>query len=127
MVYFIHRVFLTGQVANYNCAPVGVGGVVMGVVGTVGAAGIEALPAPKAANGFGLPSLPSGVSIMLESRKELKALSEKIASSSLIFFTERSSLKKSPATEGFSPSSCVTSPDGVEEIIPVDSSGLLMK
>ena len=37
---------------------------------------------------------------MLESRKELKAVSERMASSNFIFLTLRSNVRKSPATEG---------------------------
>ena len=57
------------------------------------------LSVPIGANGFGRPSFPGGISIILESRKLLYALSEKIVSSNLIFLTLKSRAKKSLAME----------------------------
>jgi hypothetical protein len=58
-------------------------------------AGEDVSPTPIGANGLGLPCVPSGVSIILESCKELKAGSEKIESFSVILLTFKSSVRKS--------------------------------
>ncbi len=86
------------------------GGVVGGSVGVVGEVkfGVvveietpalsedRAVSLPSGANGFGLPSVPSGVRVMLcVPSKLVKATSERIVSSSFIFLTERSKVKKS--------------------------------
>ena len=73
----------------------------MGAPGVGLFAGNEILSVPRGANGFGLPSFPSGVSVMLESRKLSNALSVKIASSNLMFLTLKSRVRKSWGIEGF--------------------------
>jgi hypothetical protein len=50
---------------------------------------------PKGANGFGLPSVPSGVSKILESNKEEKAGLLKIVSFNFMFLTFKRTDKKS--------------------------------
>jgi len=60
--------------------------------------GAMILSLPNWANGFGLPSVPSGISVMLESRKLLKAGSEKIESSNVIFLTLDNKARKSSLT-----------------------------
>ena len=62
--------------------------------------GASTLSVPSGANGLGRPSFPSGISMILESRKLLNALSEKIASSNFIFLTFKSKERKSLATRG---------------------------
>lgn len=54
---------------------------------------------PNGANGFGLPSFPSGIRTMLESRKLANTLLEKIASSNFILLTLKSRVKKSRASK----------------------------
>ena len=103
----------------------GVAGGVVGIVGVVvsgmvagGAGGIGgALSTPIGANGLFLPSLPSGVSVMLESCKELKTLPLKIVSSSCMFLTERSRLKKLLASIESPFGITVISEDTVEEVL----------
>jgi hypothetical protein len=73
---------------------------VRGIVRVVEVTGIGViLSTPSGANGFGLPSVPSGISVILESCRLINALSEKTASSSFIFLTLKSKVKKSLATE----------------------------
>ena len=68
------------------------------VVGALGAgAGDEMISDPMGAKGFGLPSLPSGTSTILESRRVKKAGSEKIESSNLILLMFKSRERKSRA------------------------------
>jgi len=57
------------------------------------------LSLPRGAKGFGRPSVPSGIRVMLESRKLANATPEKIESSSFIFLTERSRVRKSLVTK----------------------------
>ena len=54
---------------------------------------------PSGANGFILPSLPSGISTILESCKLINAGSEKIVSFNFIFVTFRSKFRKSLVIE----------------------------
>ena len=63
-------------------------------------AGAEITSDPIGAKGLFLPSFPSGTRVILESRREPKALSLKIASSNFIFFTESSKVRKSLAIKG---------------------------
>jgi len=74
-------------------------------VGVAGAAGavIGETSEPSGANGFALPSVPSGVRMMLESCKLLKAGSEKIESSSFMVLTLNKRLRKSPVAEEVPP------------------------
>ncbi len=60
-------------------------------------AGGATLSAPNGAKGFGLPSVPSGIRVMLESCKLVKAILEKIESSNFIFLTLNSKERKSLA------------------------------
>ena len=64
-------------------------------LGETVASGVGSTSVPIGANGFGLPWVPSGVRVMLESRSVLKAESEKIVSSNLIFLTFKRTVKKS--------------------------------
>jgi hypothetical protein len=59
---------------------------------------VEDVSDPIGAKGFGLPSVPSGVRVMLESIKEVNAGSANIASFSLIFLTFKRSDKNSLPT-----------------------------
>ena len=77
-----------------------VGGTVVGETGEVGVVGIVTASLPNFANGFGLPSFPSGISTILESRKVRNAGSDKIASSNFIFLTFNNRARKSLATKG---------------------------
>ena len=63
----------------------------------IGSAVTTTASTPNGAKGFGRPSFPSGVSIMLESCLLIliKALSEKIESSNFILLTLKSKAKKS--------------------------------
>lgn len=74
-------------------------GVFVGAAGVPPAAGIGVeeiiLSEPIGANGLGLPVFWSGISMILESCRERNALSEKIESSSLIFFIFKSVARKS--------------------------------
>ncbi|MDO8659290.1 MAG: hypothetical protein Q7K54_01690 [Candidatus Parcubacteria bacterium] len=99
----------------------GVGVETTGIVGTTGIAGMAGmadttLSTPSGANGFGLPSVPSGISKILESCKFINALSDKMASSNFIFLTLRSKFKKSLATEDPSPEAVLDETEiGIEE------------
>lgn len=79
-------------------------GAVDGGAGGGGGRGSE----PIGAKGLLLPSLPSGTRVMLESCREKKALSAKIASSNFILFTERSRVRKSLAIKELSLEAVVT-------------------
>jgi hypothetical protein len=57
-------------------------------------AGETTTSAPRGANGFGLPSVPSGVNKILESNKAAKVGSRKSVSSSFMFSTPKSTDKK---------------------------------
>ena len=85
---------------------------------------------PMGAKGFGLPSVPSGVSSILESVKTLKVGSEKIVSSSFMLLTLKSRERKSSESEelpgktfGFPGKAGV----GMEEIRGAGSGLFLMK
>ena len=70
--------------------------VLVGVVAGVGVVGAGAeTSVPIGANGFGLPSLPSAVRVILESRNVSKATSAKIESSNLILFILKSTFRNS--------------------------------
>lgn len=118
-----------------------VGGVVIGggVVGAVGiegvtievsTAGIATFSFPIGANGFGLPSLPSGTSTILESCKLVNALSEKIASFNFILLTLNNNTRNSLAiTEFWSGDDTVSDATGFvdEEEIKLSTGGAGLK
>ena len=101
----------------------------MGVVGVVDSGGVvdggeTTISTPIGANGFGLPSFPSGTRTMLESRKELNALVEKIASFNLIPLTLKRRVRNSCAITEVSPEVVVvvSLTAGTEEIRTTSSS-----
>ena len=61
--------------------------------------GVAIFSLPSGANGFGRPSVPSGVRVMPESCRELKALSEKMASFNFIFLTFKRRVKNPSVIE----------------------------
>lgn len=65
---------------------------------------------PNWAKGFGLPSFPSGVSTILESRRLLKATSDKTELSNFILLTLNSKLRKSSAVIEVAPRAPATEP-----------------
>jgi hypothetical protein len=69
---------------------------VFNICGNVQVLGVVSMSSkPIAANGFTLPSFPSGISIILESCKLTNTLSEKIALFNFIFLTFKSRFRKS--------------------------------
>ena len=90
--------------------------------------GTDIMSKPIGANGLGLPSVPSGISSILESRRERKAGSEKIESSKLILLTFKRMARKSWVIKEFW---LFMSPFGntelLEEEIRESSSGLFLK
>lgn len=73
--------------------------------------GAVILSLPNWANGFNLPSVPSGVSTILESRKLLKTGSDKIASFNFIFLTFNNSVRKFLGTKEFPLGTLVPAPE----------------
>ena len=80
---------------------------------------------PIGANGLDLPSLPSGIRVILESFRLIKATSEKIASFNLMFLTFKSKDRKSPPTKEFSVPAGTFGTEGLIEETRVSVSGPL--
>src|SRR3989344_2103453 len=79
------------------------------------------------AKGFTLPSFPEGVKVMLESLREVKAISARIVSFNFIFLTFRRRLKKSAETEEVAPERAVAPPSLFTAISVASFDGERMK
>ena len=101
-----------------------VAGVVAPVVVPVFPELVDTASLPNWAKGFGLPSLPSGVSVILESRKLLNATSDKIELSSFILLTLNSNERKSSAVIEVTPSVLGVEPSALGEVAGADETRL---